>query len=517
MGGDPFLIHTTLTMNGCGIKMRALVDTGANGYLYMNRPLAFELASSLGLKVQYLLHTVLIRGFNSSIQVKVNQYIRLHLNIDGRRVRNCPFVVLDLGQQDVIIGKKWMKHFRVHCDPDKNRLIWPTDIPPTPYLGKDILIPLSSGKTLHSFSDIQKDVKRRDRAMENDDRRHAKRVRLNEITSSPEHFPSLSLEPSLPESPVTRPKRKRSAGSDPYSNSFSIRQVSANVFHHNMQMPGTEFFTSSLYEIDRIIDEVTNTPLDDDKTTALIRAKLPARYSSYKDVFSKAASDTLAPHRSYDHKIVLTEPLPNSYSPLYRQSTEELKVTKEYLLENLAKGFIVNSNSPFASPVLFVKKPNSDKLRFCIDFRKLNMLTRNDPYPIPRIDELLARMSKAKVFTKLDIRQAFHRIRMDPASEEMTSFRTRYGLYKCKVLPFGLSNGPATYQRYMNDILIEYLDDFCSAYLDDIIIYSENIEDHEDQVKKVLNRLRNAGLQADIGKCEFSVTRIKYLGFILTT
>ena len=114
------------------------------------------------------------------------------------------------------------------------------------------------------------------------------------------------------------------------------------------------------------------------------------------------------------------------------------------MIENLKKGFIVNSSSTFASPTLFVKKANGD-LRFCVDYRKLNSLTRNDPFPIPRIDELVTRVAKARIFTKLDIRAAFNRIRMDPGSEEYTTFRTRYGLYKCKVLPFGLCNGPATF------------------------------------------------------------------------
>ena len=147
----------------------------------------------------------------------------------------------------------------------------------------------------------------------------------------------------------------------------------------------------------------------------------------------------------------------------------------------------------------------------------MNSLTRKDRYPLPLIDETLARLAKAKVYTKLDIRQAFHRIRMDPASEELTTFRTRYGAYKCKVLPFGLTNGPATYQRYMNDVLFDYLDVFCTAYLDDILIYSEDPLEHEAHVKKVLERLRSAGLQADIKKSEFNVTRTKYLGFIVST
>src|SRR5204862_694277 len=94
---------------------------------------------------------------------------------------------------------------------------------------------------------------------------------------------------------------------------------------------------------------------------------------------------------------------------------------------------------------------------------------------------------------------------------------TCYSCYKYKVVPFGLTNGPATYQRYMNDVLFDYLDDFCTAYLDDILIYSDNELEHEEHVKKVLERLRSAGLQVDIKKCEFSVKRTKYLGFIVGT
>ena len=127
--------------------------------------------------------------------------------------------------------------------------------------------------------------------------------------------------------------------------------------------------------------------------------------------------------------------------------------------------------------MLFVKKP-SGGLRFYIDYRKLNALTRKDRYPLPLIDETLARISSAKIFTKLDIRQAFYRIRIHPDSEDLTTFRTRYRVYKCKVLPFGLINGPATYQRYINDVLFDYLDDFYTAYLDDILIYSNDELSH---------------------------------------
>lgn len=254
-----------------------------------------------------------------------------------------------------------------------------------------------------------------------------------------------------------------------------------------------------------------------DETLVDARLKEFSQYAMFKDVFSKRASDELPPFRdSVDHKIDLKEENTIGHAPLYRQSTEELLAVKQYLMDNLDKGFIVPSNSPFASPVLFVKKQDGS-LRFCVDYRKLNALTIKDQHPLPLIDETLARISQAKIFTKLDIRQAFNRIRVDPDSEELTTFRTRYGTFKYKVLPFGLTNGPATYQRYMNKILFDFLDDFCTAYLDDILIYSNNLVEHETHVKKVLARLREAGLQVDIKKTEFHTTRTKYLGFIIST
>ena len=161
-------------------------------------------------------------------------------------------------------------------------------------------------------------------------------------------------------------------------------------------------------------------------------------------MFSKEASNVLPLYRAYDHKIKLIGDNNLKFSPLYGHSSEELRILKQYLVDNLNKGFIKASQAPFAAPVLFVKKPGGG-LRFCIDFRKLNAITKKDQYPLPLIDETLGRLGRAKIFTKLDIRQAFHRIRIYPDSEELTTFRTRYGSYKCKVLPFGLTNGPSTY------------------------------------------------------------------------
>jgi hypothetical protein len=131
------------------------------------------------------------------------------------------------------------------------------------------------------------------------------------------------------------------------------------------------------------------------------------------------------------------------------------------------------------------------------------------------ISKTLVCIARAKIFTKLDIRQAFHCIRISLESEELITFRIRYRAYKCKVLPFGLINGLVTYQRYINNILFDYLDVFCTVYLDNILIYLEDLLKHKTYVKLVLERLREAKLQVNIKKSEFKVTRTKYLGFVI--
>lgn len=481
------------------------MDTGAQGYLFLNSKIAYNISSALGVPIRKLPYKLTVKGFQDQITSPVAHYIRLHMIVGGRKVHNCPFVIVDLGSQDCIIGQHWLKRFQILIDTDKSRLIWPEKYPPTYDPAPPILVRLHQQvpSTL-----VTHDILRRDALWDQEENRNRNspgsinRIRgILKIPAAHRAATKPITPPTLVRSPTVTPPAK-----------FQIATISANAFHFNMKKSSNEFFTTSLYEIERRIQTLSE---QDTLEHSLLDQKLPSDYDSYRDVFDKAEADKLPIHRPYDHKIVLEEPLPNHWSPLYRQNAEELQATKEYVQEHLQKGFIETSRSPFASPILCVKKPNGG-LRICVDYRKLNSLTRKDAYPIPRIDDLLSRPAKAKIFTKLDIRAAFNKIRMDPDSEEYTTFRTRYGAYKCKVLPFGLCNGPATYQRYMNDVLIDYLDDFCIAYLDDILIYSENLATHKDHVKKVLERLRSAGLQADIKKSEFHTTRTRYLGYILT-
>ena len=243
---------------------------------------------------------------------------------------------------------------------------------------------------------------------------------------------------------------------------------------------------------------------------------LPKQYHDYLDVFSKQNSDILPEHRFYDHAIHLKEGFQPPSQTLYGMSRDEIIELRRYLDENLAKGFIRASSSHAASPVMFVKKPGGG-LRFCVDYRGLNAVTIKNRYPLPLINETLNQLSKARMFSKLDIISAFNRLRIREGDEKLTAFRTRFGLFEYLVMPFGLCNGPASFQHFINDTLREYLDNFCTAYLDDILIYSEFEAEHEIHVKRILAKLRKAGLQIDITKCEFHVTEVKYLGLIVTT
>ena len=162
---------------------------------------------------------------------------------------------------------------------------------------------------------------------------------------------------------------------------------------------------------------------------------------------------------TYDYKIGLIKDASLPRNKLYPLSQFKLDKVKEYLQENLEKGFITPSQASYGSLILFIAKKNGN-LRFCVDYRRLNAITKKDRYPLPLIDETLARIVRYKYITKFDIIITFNKLRMHPESEELTTFVTSMGAYKYRVIPFGLINGPASYQYYINNTLLLFLNDF---------------------------------------------------------
>jgi transposase InsO family protein len=260
---------------------------------------------------------------------------------------------------------------------------------------------------------------------------------------------------------------------------------------------------------------VRGTPQENEqKTTEL---QVPDEYSEFRHLFEEQQQETLPQHQEWDHEIVLEEGKKPKHGPIYRLSVSELEALKEYLDENLRKGFIQPSTSPAGYPILFVPKKDG-KLRLCVDYRGLNAITVKNRYALPLISELQDRFQGAQWFTKLDIPGAYNKIRIKEGDEWKTAFRTRYGHYEYLVMPFGLTNAPATFQSFINTVLYEYLDQFVVVYLDDILIYTTgDLQEHWKQVKKVLQKLQQAGLSLKIEKCEFHKKEIEFLGSIITT
>jgi hypothetical protein len=233
-----------------------------------------------------------------------------------------------------------------------------------------------------------------------------------------------------------------------------------------------------------------------------------------QDVFPKDLPDGLPPMRVQGHSVIPLIPgAKPTVRPMFRYSPLERKEMETQVTELLRKGFIQPSISPFGSPILFVKKKTGE-LRMCIDFRALNQITIKNRYPLPRIDDLLDKLQGAKVFSSLDLMSGYYQIRLPDDDVEKTAFRTTGGLYEYKIMPFGLTNAPAVFMSHMNAILADL--PFVVVYLDDILIFSKDPEQHVDHVRSVLDRLRQHQYYAKLSKCDFFKKELKFLGHIVS-
>ncbi|XP_041435978.1 uncharacterized protein LOC121399407 [Xenopus laevis] len=197
-------------------------------------------------------------------------------------------------------------------------------------------------------------------------------------------------------------------------------------------------------------------------------------------------------------------------TPAYRVAESVRAAMKKEIEEMLALGVIVPSQSPWASPVVLVPKKDGST-RFCVDYRKLNQVTVTDAYPMPRVDELLDRLGNAKYLTTLDLSRGYWQIPLAPEDQEKSAFITPYGLFHFTVMPFGMKNAPATFQRVANQLLEGY-QEFAQAYLDDIAVFSNTWEEHVQHLQSVLGRIMQAGLTLKPGKCHFGMAEVQYLG-----
>ncbi|GJS90880.1 putative reverse transcriptase domain-containing protein [Tanacetum coccineum] len=222
----------------------------------------------------------------------------------------------------------------------------------------------------------------------------------------------------------------------------------------------------------------------------------------------------LPPTRQVEFQIDLVPgAAPVARAP-YRLAPSEMKELSEQLKELSDKGFIRPSSSPWGAPVLFVKKKDGS-FRMCIDYRELNKLTVKNRYPLPRIDDLFDQLQGSSVYSKIDLRSGYHQLRVREEDIPKTAFRTRYGHYEFQVMPFGLTNAPAVFMDLMNRVCKPYLDKFMIVFIDDILIYSKNKQEHEEHLKLILELLKKEELYAKFSKCEFWIPKVQFLGHVI--
>jgi hypothetical protein len=241
--------------------------------------------------------------------------------------------------------------------------------------------------------------------------------------------------------------------------------------------------------------------------------RIPVVYE-YPDVFPDELPG-MPPDRDIEFAIELqlgTAPI--SKRP-YRMPPEELAESKKQLQELLDKGFIHTSTSPWWCPALFVKKQD-ETLRLCVDYLPLNAVTIKNKYPLPHIDVLLDELVEAKVFSKIDLRSGYHQIKIRARNIPKTAFSTRYGLYEYLVMSFGLTNAPAYFMYLMNSVFMPKLDKLVVVFIDDILVYSKNKDEHTKHLHIVLQWLRDHHIYAKLSKCDFWLREIKFLGHTIS-
>ncbi|CAM4641973.1 unnamed protein product [Lepidochelys kempii] len=235
------------------------------------------------------------------------------------------------------------------------------------------------------------------------------------------------------------------------------------------------------------------------------RQQIQELCTSYAPTFSATPGLT---ERAY-HSIDTGNAHPIRVQP-YRVSPQAKTAIEREIQDMLQMGVIRPSESAWASPVVLVPKPDGE-IRFCVDYRKLNAVTRPDNYPMPRTDELLEKLGRAQFISTLDLTKGYWQVPLDESAKERSAFITHLGLYEFNVLPFGLRNAPATFQRLV-DGLLAGLGEYAVAYLDDVAIFSDSWADHLEHLQKVLERIREAGLTVKAKKCQIGLNRVTYLG-----
>ena len=253
--------------------------------------------------------------------------------------------------------------------------------------------------------------------------------------------------------------------------------------------------------------------LSNSNLTSVQKSQLADLLQEFRDVFALKPEE-LGRTSLIQHEIDTGDNPPIRLRP-YRAAQEQRERIAENINDMLARDIIQPSTSPWAAPVVLVKKKDGTD-RFCVDYRKLNEVTKKDSFPLPRIDDTLDALHGTQFFSTMDLMSGYWQVELAPEAREKTAFTTYNGLFEFLVLPFGLTNAPATFQRLMDCILRGLTWQICLIYLDDVIVFSKTFNEHLANLRLVFERFRQAGIKLKPSKCQFGRGEVPYLGHIVS-
>jgi len=479
-----FLINASLISQSNSFSLHSLIDSDFVVYMLIHDKLVDKVCQKLEIQSISLAKKKLIRDYDEKLARKtITHKILFNLTIESHKKLTMSMLIADIEHHEAILSKFWM---------NKNEILL--------NMRHDTIV----------FSD-QLNIS----------------ISVFSILSNTKHssWSWLTLTSSATHSKIF--KMLKCSFSFIQKESFLIQNIDVISFQalvKRKKKNQTEIFAMFMKDIDRKIVYNTQCELDvinvfsvNETTQNLedIKVKLSLKYQNFLDVFDWVQADKLSSHHLYDHKIKLTSDAMSSRCQAYWMSLYKLQKVKKYLNENLFKEFITSSKALYFSLVLFILKANED-LWFCVDYWKLNAITKRNHYSLLLINEMIDKIVDCKHLTWLNIISTFNKLRMHFDSKNYTIFIIALEAYKSKMLFFKLINDFVSFQQYINDVLWDFLNDFCQVYLDDILIYSKTQRKHQQHVKMILVHLREADLQVDIWKCEFDVEEMIFLEVIVS-
>ena len=450
------------------------------------------------------------------------------------------FLITKLGQHPLILGKSWMRKYNAILDMSCDKLaFWPRYCQHLGALTSIVNIPVEShfSTSMYFRTSATMSLASHVKNPTTSAMALAKPQKSKKSIKIPSAIPNVwlaywsvsKLVDSKRERYVVPAKHILKSATTPKpappidkTKSLDLVFIGTTPFQYLVKQKDVEIFAVFMQDIKNKLNAILMKDIKYQlnkiaKTSINPKTMIPEEYHEFLNIFLKEALDTLLPHLKYDHQIRLLEGYRDYGHSLFSKISEsKLQFVKKFLEKYLKKRFIKANSAPCLLWIMLAAKPGGG-IRFCINYRYLNKLTNKDAYPIPLIKKTLAQLKNAKVFTKIDFYQAFHKLKLAADLEDLTTFALQFGAFKWKVLSFELTGGLASWQRFINNVLWEYLNKFCIAYLDNILIYSSNLKEHKEHLQLVLAKLWEFSIQVNVDKCKFYVTKTKYLRLIIST